>query len=291
MNNGHLQVNRTQVPMNGASLAAHYVVAGEGPSILFLHGLGDSAYTWQWVMRSLSHRYRVYAVSFPGFGDSAKPDASYTPDFFVDFTLAFMDALNIERPMLVGNSLGGLIAVLMVLRQPDRARALTLISSAGLGREISLALRMLTLPGFGRLLAAWYQTPIGAYQWALFTTWLLFAQPHEAPRAWTSGLRQMAHMPGYLEATVASVRSGSTILGQRNRWIVLDQLNQLALPTLVLWGERDRVVPLHHGRAAASRLPAGRLEVFRNCGHLPHIEAAKSFVYAVDDFYRQHAHG
>ena len=289
MDNGHLTVSRTDVFMNGgAPVSAHYVVAGEGAPIILLHGVGDSAYAWQWVMRPLSRAYRVYAVSFPGFGDSAKPDAPYAPEFFVDFTAAFMDAMRIEKSMLVGNSLGGLVAMLMAFRKPERVSALTLVSSAGLGREVNLALRMLTLPGFGPLLAAWYKTPIGAYQWALFTTWLLFAHPLNAPKAWTAGLRQMALMPGYLEATVASMRSVGTILGQRARRIVLNQLHELDLPTLVLWGDRDKVVPLRHGRAAASRLTAGRLEVFRQCGHLPHIEAAKPFVRAVDGFMKQY---
>lgn len=284
-----LETNRTDIPMNGTKLSAHYVVAGQGPPIVLLHGVGDGAYTWQWAMRSLSRRNRVYAVSFPGFGNSAKPDVSYSPDFFADFTLAFLDAMNIERPMLVGNSLGGLVAMLLALRYPERLAALTLTSSAGLGREISMTLRLLTIPGFGPFLASWHKTSIGAYQWAFFTSWLLFAHPLEAPRAWTASLRQMAHMPGYLEATVATVKSGSTILGQRKRWIVLDQLNQLELPTLVLWGDRDRVVPAHQGRAAASRLPAGKFEVFSDCGHLPHIEATQSFVHAVDRFSDQHA--
>jgi pimeloyl-ACP methyl ester carboxylesterase len=284
MKNNPIKISNVDVQMNGTPLPVHYMESGQGDPILLLHGLGDSAYTWQWVIQPLARNYHVYAVSMPGFGASAKPEASYSPDFFVNFTDAFMDAMEIEQAVLIGNSLGGLVSMRMALDMPDRVSALILVSSAGLGREVSPALRLLTLPGFGHLVAAWNKTALGAYQWALFTTMHLFAHPVDAPKVWTSGLKQMARMPGYLEATVTTMRNIGTIMGQREQQILLNQLDALELPTLVLWGDQDKVLPVHHGRDAVSKLPRGQMTVFSRCGHLPHIEAAASFVEAVEDF-------
>ncbi|KJS30808.1 MAG: alpha/beta hydrolase [Desulfatitalea sp. BRH_c12] len=282
MQNTELSVGNVTVPVNGSQLSTHYLAAGEGSPIVLLHGLGDSAYSWQWVIEPLALKHRVYAVSFPGFGRSAKPQASYSPDFFTAFTDAFLDVMGIDTTALVGNSLGGLIAFRVAMRKPERINALGLVSSAGLGSEVSLVLRLLTLPVVGKMVTAWNKTAIGAYQWAMLTTVLLFAHPTRAPRVWSYGLKKMARMPGYLEATVASAKQIGSVKGQREQQIILDELEALKIPTAVLWGEKDRVVPLQHAHAAFSRIPNGRMIVFEECGHLPHIEAANQFVRAVD---------
>jgi pimeloyl-ACP methyl ester carboxylesterase len=272
------------VPLGGSSLPTEVLQTGDGFPILLLHGLGDSALTWQWVIGPLAGRHRVYALSFPGFGGSAKPAAPYSPEFFVSFTGAFMDVMGIDRVLLVGSSLGGLVALRLAQEMPGRVKALALVGSAGLGREVSFSLRLLTLPGFGGLVTLWNKTFIGAYQWAMLTTLLLYAAPMMAPHAWVSGLRQMARMPGYLDATVATMRSIGNILGQKKKHILLDRLYQIEIPTLVLWGKQDRVIPHHHGQAAISRLPVGKLDVYEGCGHLPHIEAREQFVRSMSSF-------
>jgi len=261
-----------------------YLVAGAGPELLLLHGVGDSAETWRWTMPALARHYRVYAPSMPGFGQSAVPEADYTPAFFAAFAAAFLDALAIERAAVVGNSLGGLAALRLALAAPDRVSALGLVDSAGLGRELSLALRILTVPGLGRLATLWHRTALGARMWALNVTALLLAHPRRAPTPWREQLYHMARRPGYLEATVASVRGGSTLVGQRRREILRDALPQLTMPTLIVWGEHDRIVPVKHARAAAARLPGSKLVVLPDCGHLPHVDAPDRFAAIVTDF-------
>lgn len=104
---------------------------------MLLHALGESALDWRWVLPALARTHRVYALDLPGFGYSAKPSADYSPAFFASFVGAYLDALGLERTALVGNSLGGLVALRLALSEPARVSALGLVSSAGLGREVT----------------------------------------------------------------------------------------------------------------------------------------------------------
>jgi len=138
-----------------------YLTAGEGPSLVLLHGVGDNAFDWRWVMPALARTHHVYAPDLPGSGGSAKPPADYSPAFFTHFVAAFLDALGVDRAAVIGNSLGGLAGLRLALSEPERVTALGLVSSGGLGREVTYALRSLALPGYGRLAVAWGKSPPG----------------------------------------------------------------------------------------------------------------------------------
>lgn len=142
-------VEERRIEVDG--LSTRYLEAGEGPPLVLLHALGESALNWRWVLPDLSRTHRVYAPDFPGFGGSGKPAADYSPDFFARFVAAFLDALGVGRAALAGNSLGGLVALRLALSDPQRVGSLALIDSAGLGREVTYALRLPTLPGYGEL--------------------------------------------------------------------------------------------------------------------------------------------
>jgi len=101
--------------------------------MVLLHGAGDNALDWRWVMPTLATTHRVYAPDLPGSPESARPAADYSPAFFTRFVAAFVDALNIGRATFVGNSLGGLVALRLALSEPARISALVLADSAGLG--------------------------------------------------------------------------------------------------------------------------------------------------------------
>jgi 2-hydroxy-6-oxonona-2,4-dienedioate hydrolase len=146
-----------------------------------LHGVGDNAFDWQWVMPTLARTRRVYALDLPGSGGSTKPDVDYSPAFFTQFLSAFLDSLEIERTAVVGSSLGGLVSLRLALSQPSRVSALGLVASAGLGRKVTYALRSLALPGNGKLAVAWGKRPPGAAQRALRRATLLFARPQMFP--------------------------------------------------------------------------------------------------------------
>jgi pimeloyl-ACP methyl ester carboxylesterase len=263
-------------------LPTRYLTAGEGPPLLLLHGVGDNAFDWQWVMPALAHTYQVYALDLPGSGGSAKPLPDYSPAFFASFTTAFLDALGVERAAVVGNSLGGLVGLRLALSDPERVAALGLVSSGGLGREVTYALRSLALPGYGKLAVAWSKRRPGALQRALGRSALLFARPWRVPREWIKEQYRLARLPGFLEAQLATLRAQVGLRGQRE--VLVDRLSHLRVPTLVVWGVRDRVLPYSQGQEAAARLPEGSLELVPDCGHAPHVEQPERFASGLGEF-------
>ena len=170
----------------------------------------------------------------------------------------------------------------VALRWPERVGSLVLADSVGLGPEVSRLLAAVSLPGYGELAVRWGRTRVGAVQRALVRSPLLFARPDRMPAEWRTEQCRLARTPGFLEAALEAQRSVVAPWGQRE--LMLADLERLAVPVLVPWGERDRVVPVDHGRSAVSRLRRGRLSVLSGCGHLPQVERPDEFAAAVEDF-------
>jgi pimeloyl-ACP methyl ester carboxylesterase len=195
----------------------------------------------------------------------------------------FLDTLNLGPSILVGSSLGGLAALRLALHAPDRVSALCLVSSAGLGSEVSVALRQMTVPYLGEAAIWWGQTGIGAAQRLLLRLPLLFANPACVPQPWLTEQYRLAQLPGFLDTTLAALRAQAELKGQKQ--VLMNDLPRLSVPTLVLWGDRDLVVPVSQARAAARLLPCGSLKVIANTGHLPHVEHPEKFVAALSGFF------
>jgi 2-hydroxy-6-oxonona-2,4-dienedioate hydrolase len=260
--------------------SVRYLTSGEGPPLVLVHALGENALDWSWVQPALSRGYRVYAPDLPGITDGIAAD--HTSSFFTSFLAAFLDAQGIERAAIVGNSLGGLISLRLALSDPARVGALGLVGSAGLGREITPALSLLTLPGNGEAAVALCKTPVGVRQRAWGRAALLFARPLSAPRAWLAEQYRLARTPGFLEATLAALRAQAGPGGQRE--VLLEELPSLTAPTLIVWGMRDRVFPRRHAEGAAARLQEGRAVFIPDCGHLPHVERPERFAEVLGRF-------
>jgi pimeloyl-ACP methyl ester carboxylesterase len=274
-------VKEERVEVEG--LTTRYLTAGEGPPLLLLHGVGDDASDWPRAMIYLTHSHRIYAPDLPGSGGSAGPPAErYSPAFFGRFVGAFMDALGVDRAAVVGNSLGGLAALRFALSEPERVAALGLVAPAGLGRRVNPALRSLSLPGYGGLAVAWGKRRPGAAQRALGRSALVFSRPWRAPRGWFKEQYRLARLPGFLEAQLATARSQVGLKGQRE--VLLDRLPELEAPTLVVWGERDRVLPPSQARESMAWLRNGTLELVPDCGHLPQVEQPERFASGLARF-------
>jgi 2-hydroxy-6-oxonona-2,4-dienedioate hydrolase len=273
--------------INVDGLPVRYLAGGEGSPLVLLHALGESALNWRWVLPALARTHRVYAVDLPGFGFSAKPSAEYTPAFFARFIGAYLDALGLERTGLVGSSLGGLVALRLALSEPARVSSLVLVASAGLGRAVTYALRLPTLPGYGEAAVAWGRTPLGAAQRAWLRVPLLFARPERVPAEWITEQIRIAQLPDFMEAVEAALRAQVDLGGQRE--VLVDQLPDLEMPTLVIWGKRDRVFPYSQAQTAVSYLRQGFLELIPDCGHLPHIEQSEPFVTILSQFLDEQA--
>ena len=264
-------------------LSIRYLTVGEGQPLVLLHGAGDNALDWQWVMPTLAATYRVYAPDLPGSPDSVRPAAEYSPAFFERFTAGFLDALGIERAAFVGNSLGGLIVLRLALSQPARVTALVLVDSAGLGHAVNPAFTSVNVPGLAEAAMPFWRTPIGANQRAWGRTALLFAYtPENVPRQWIAEQCRLALSSGYLEAHLTVLRALVSPLGQRE--VLVDRLWELEIPTLVIWGARDRVFPESQAIEAVSHLQEGSLALIPDCGHVPHVECPDRFLEALCEF-------
>jgi pimeloyl-ACP methyl ester carboxylesterase len=276
-------VNFEERRIDVGGLTTRYLTAGTtGPPLILLHGVGDNALDWQWVLPTLARTHRVYAPDLPGSGGSTKPDVDYSPAFFTQFLSAFLNALEVERAAVVGNSLGGLVGLRLALSEPERVTALALVSSAGLGRKVTYTLRSLALPGYGRLAVAWGKRRPGAVQRALGRAALVFARPRGAPREWIKEQYRLARLPGFLEAQMATVRAQVDLKGQRE--VLVDRLAELEVPTIIVWGMHDRVLPYSQAKEAVSRLQEGYLELISECGHLPQVEQPERFVSGLRRF-------
>jgi pimeloyl-ACP methyl ester carboxylesterase len=283
--NSIIQEHTITLPGEHGLLNIEYLTAGQGTPVLLLHGAADNAQSWEWVMPALASGHSLYALSLPGFGGSQQsllPD--YSPRRLTAFVLSFLDYLGLERVSVIGHSLGGLIAAHLALQHPSRIAAMALISSAGLGYEVSPMVRKLIVPGAGEFLTFWCKTPPGAWQWSVGLSQLLFFKTWSIPWAWYCRLYRLALLPGYMEATVLALRNNNTLWNQCESVIVLDRLHELAMPVLVLWGDRDQIFPVRQGRAAVERLTCGQLIVLPNCGHMAQIEQSRDVVLALKAF-------
>ena len=259
-----------------------YLVAGEGPPMVLLHGAGDDSLDWRWTLPELARTHRVYAPDLPGSGESARTVADYSPASFERFIASFVDALGIGRATFVGNSLGGLVALRLALSEPARVGSLVLVDGAGLGRAVNPAFNSVTVPGLPEAALPLWRTRPGAYGRARARAALLFAHPTGVPGEWLAEQCRLARSPGYLEAHLRVLRNLVGPIGQRE--VLLDRLPLLQMPTLVVWGERDRVFPRSQAKQAVAKMGDGSLALIPDCGHMPHVERPEPFVTALDRF-------
>lgn len=251
---------------------------GEGPPILLVHGLGASRVAWRDTVRSLAERYRVYTPDLLGHGDSGKPEIVYDLDNGVRFICELLDVLGERSAALVGNSMGGVMALKTAIDYPDRVNELVLVNSVGLGRELSLPIRLASLPLIGEFIEG---------PWPGGTRALLknvFYDAGFATPELVQALDRTRKLPGAKRAVLDAIRRGVTPFGLRRNFVLLDGLSHLRVPLLIVWGAEDRVIPVEHAYRAKRLLPTARLEIFSRCGHWPQIERAEDFNRVLLDF-------
>lgn len=258
-----------------------YLSEGTGPAIVLLHGDGDTARDWRWVMPGLVEAgHQVVALTLPGYGSSS-PTESHTPEAHAQQVAATLEALGIEQPTVVGNSLGGLVAIHLALGGYPVER-LVLVASAGLGNMVNPQLAAVTLPRVGEAAIAAALLPGGSRLRAAGRGLQLAARPWRVPAGWWKDQIRWGANRQHLETAVAAKRASVDMLGQRH--IVLDRLAEIRVPTLVIWGKLDLVVPYTHGQDAVRHLPDGHLVLLPRCGHAPPVEKPADFVEALLDF-------
>ncbi|HZD72145.1 MAG TPA: alpha/beta fold hydrolase [Actinomycetes bacterium] len=261
----------------------HYVRAGDGPVLVLIHGILGSRRSWEHLVSLLMRDFTVIAPDLLGHGDSAKPRGDYSLGAHAGRLRDLLDELGVERVTLVGHSLGGGVALEFAWLFPQRCERLVLVSSGGLGRYVNPILRAPTLPGVEWLL------PLVSRPWLLRTGEQL------ARRLGRVGVRSGPDIEelwrGYISlgdagsrrAFLATIRTVVDPGGQTVS--ALERLPLLAhIPTLLVWGARDRLIPVAQGRAAQQAILGSRLEVFERAGHAPHLSDPARFVALLRDF-------
>lgn len=252
--------------------ARYWDTPGAGTPVVLLHGIGASVEVWNTTFPALGAHRRVLAVDLPGFGRSDKPEVSFTLEYLADFVRDFLDVLEVERATIVGHSLGGGLALRFALNFPARLERLMLIAPAALGRGGSPVLKLMSLPGVGELLSR--PSRSGTERFLKLAS--------NDPRAVTDEIIdvtfQLAQLPGAQRAFLRTLRAQANILGQRETVFgpILTGLSRVAAPTLVLWGQQDRIIPAAHAEVARA-IAGARIEIWEECGHLPMIERSEQF--------------
>jgi pimeloyl-ACP methyl ester carboxylesterase len=257
-------------------------VAGEGPPVVLLHGIGRTLDDFTEQQRLLAPDHRVIAVDLPGHGGSAPLHGPHALPALAASVAPVLDAAGVDGPVhLVGNSLGGAVAMRLAVQDPGRVASLVLVNSAGFGREVTVALRVLALRPLGRLLLR----PNRAV--ARRTELAIFHDRAYATEDRVAHALAVARQPHAARVMLEIVRGLGTIRGVRPQWReeLLDAVAALDIPTLVVWGDRDLILPATHLDTARTRLPRARTHLFRDTGHMPQIERADAFHRLVSDFW------
>src|SRR5215212_309253 len=277
-----IQPQQREITLHGHRVA--YRTAGDsGPVLLLIHGITGNARQWDDVMPLLAQRYQVIAPDLLGHGESAKPRGDYSLGAYAAGVRDLLVALGHRRATVVGHSLGGGIAMQFAYEYPPFAERLVLVNSGGLGREVHMLLRASTLPGAEIVLPLIAHTRvlgIGGIVGQVLDRMGLRAGPDLAEMA--RGYASLGDAEAR-QAFLHTVRAVIDHTGQRVNAADRLYLTSL-LPSLIVWGRRDPLIPAVHGEFAHGEMPGSRLVIFEEAGHFPHLDEPIRFAGVLRDF-------
>jgi pimeloyl-ACP methyl ester carboxylesterase len=269
-----------------AELHGHRVIyraTGSGPPVVLIHGMVNSSRHWREVALSLADRYTVVAPDLIGHGDSATPRGDYSLGAHAAAIRDLLTAIGIHEATIVGHSLGGGVAMQFFWQFPERVERLVLVSSGGLGGDVSPLLRLAAVPGVsGAVALAAHPRSLAVMEAGAERLERRSSSYGVHLRAVVRALRPL-QQPGARRAFLETLRSVIDIRGQRVS--AVDRLYLLGpVPTMVVWGERDHTIPLEHGRAAHELIPNSRFETLPKAAHFPHLEDPEGLAAVLADF-------
>jgi pimeloyl-ACP methyl ester carboxylesterase len=268
------------VRLHGEDVA--YRRGGQGPVLLLLHGIAGSSGTWLAAMRLLQRDFTVLAPDFLGHGKSAKPLGDYSLGNHASGMRDFLHMLDIDRVTVVGQSFGGGVALQFAYQFPELCERLVLVDAGGLGREVSWLLRLLTLPAaeyvmpvlFPRFARGWGDASVRF----LGHRGIRNARATEMWRAYRS-LTEHENRQAFVRTMRAVIDPGGQSVSAISRLYLAAHM-----PTLIVWGDQDRIIPVAHAYQAHEAIPNSRLEILPGVGHFPHVEEPVQFVDILRDF-------
>ena len=270
-----------EIILHGNSVS--FLRAGQGPALLMLHGIAGSHETWAPLIPALSDEFTVIAPDMLGHGGSAKPRGDYSLGAYAAGARDLLLALGHESATVVGHSLGGGVAMQFAYQFPAHTERLALVSSGGLGDEVNVVLRAATLPGSEFVL------PLITKAWVTGTGrriagWLdaVGLQPSADITEIARGYASLADP----EARAAFIHTARSVIDHRGQRVSARDRLYLAdsVPSLIVWGDRDRIIPIEHGRRAAAEMPGSRFEPFDGAGHFPHLDRPIPFCRSLARF-------
>lgn len=243
------------------------------PPVVFLHGLNDSHLTWKEIAPELAQDRRVLVLDLPGHGLSDRPDAGYELEWYSRLVAGWIEALELPPVDIVGHSLGGGVALMLLRQCRPRIRRLVLAAPGGLGKEIAFVLRLAALPGIVEHLGQPFMA---------FGTWLTLGRWRlTLPSRHIADVKAMNARPGTARAFARTVRGLIGWRGQRHSFLRhVHELDALP-PIVVLWGDRDAIVPIAHGKALLRAVEGASLVELAGCGHYLHHDDPRAFLLAV----------
>jgi 4,5:9,10-diseco-3-hydroxy-5,9,17-trioxoandrosta-1(10),2-diene-4-oate hydrolase len=255
-----LSVEQNTVIAN--SIKTFYLSAGSGEPLVLIHGAGGGAVMWGPIIELLSKHFHIIAPDVIGYGESDKPEGRYDKKFFSNWLLGVCDALNIEKVNLLGNSQGGAIAMQFTLDNPLRVKKLILVDSAGLG--------------------TWGISPAAMLKMAAAN---LFPTERTVKNIVKYIVYKNDNFPendgiNYLIQVIRSSGGKRPFVNGKGRAVApfsSEQLSQITNPALIIWGEKDRILPVKHGKKGNARIPHARLEIIPDTGHTPFIDLPEEF--------------
>jgi pimeloyl-ACP methyl ester carboxylesterase len=263
------------------NINTRYWVAGDkGSNVVLVHGLGGFIENWMYNIEPLAQKHRVYAMDLVGFGRTDKTPLVKDFDVLSRFISDFMDAMNIKKATLVGNSMGGGLVLKLALQFPEKVEKLVLVDNAGMGREVIVDFKVCSIPVLGELLIPhslkgtanlWKKI---VYDQSLVTLELV------------KMCYELGSLPDATKSLLSVLRAGIGLGGQHSKLTksLVKDLMKITVPTLIFWGKQDRIIPVSHAEIAVNNIRGARLHIFDQCGHMPMFEYPDKFNKIVLDF-------
>jgi pimeloyl-ACP methyl ester carboxylesterase len=254
-----------------------YRMAGSGPALLLIHGIGDSSSSWVHLMPALAERFTVIAPDLLGHGNSDKPRGDYSVGGFANGMRDLLEVLGIGRVTVVGHSLGGGVAAQFAYQYPELCERVVLVATGGVGRDVTPALRFATAP-LAELVMPMVRFPLTRL-WGRVGLEVLRRVDHDLGHDAGDILRVIDALPDS-QARVAFIRTVRTVVDWRGQVVTMLDRCYLtgSMPVQLMWGDRDGVIPVAHAHQAQDAMPGSRLEIFEGAGHFPHHADPERFV-------------
>ncbi|MGY6499307.1 MAG: alpha/beta fold hydrolase [Acidimicrobiales bacterium] len=274
-----------RVPLRRVTIHGHEVgvrTGGTGPAVLLIHGMAGSSRTWRETSDRLVADHTVIAPDLLGHGESAKPMGDYSLGAYASGLRDLLGVLGVDRVTVVGHSLGGGVAMQLAYQHPELVERLVLVASGGLGREVSWLLRSLTLPGAELVMPLLFPRIVS--ERGNDVSRVLHERGIRAPKV-AEMWRAYASLSG-AENRGAFLRTLRSVVDPGGQTVsALDRIYLASgVPTLLVWGDEDPIIPCEHGIGAHAAIEGSRLEILAGCGHFPHVEQPERFVAVLSDF-------